>query len=532
MPHKDSARLLEAEAVGVATRHQPGRNYNGATSYLYSEALSELARKPQKKQRAVMRVRLFLAGRFVIDLALIAIAFVLAYVIRYLFQWGADVLEQNQVSLSDYVPIMLGYCAIFFIVLQFKGFYRDNRARRLLDEVGIIFSTALFSVSTMIVLVFISQPLTRSRLLFVYLVPLTVFLLTAERTITRWVRRALWVRGIGVRNLLIVGATDAATRLMQTIVESPGLGYHLVGYVDDELRFSEWIIPVRYRNGEEVPHLGANPALPDLIDRHNVNEIIIALPAAMHETINGVVGQAREHDLDYTFVPDLFELRLDALTLQEINGIPLIGLKDNNLTGWNYVVKRGVDILLSLAALLLTAIPMIIIALAVKLSTPGPIIFKQTRVGKEGKPFTFYKFRSMYKDADARLAELEGYNETGGATFKMSRDPRVTPIGRILRHYSLDELPQLFNILFGHMSFIGPRPGLPREVNNYQPWHFRRLEVTPGLSGLWQVSGRSALSFDDMVKLDIYYAEHWSLWLDLKIIVRTLPAVIKGDGAY
>jgi exopolysaccharide biosynthesis polyprenyl glycosylphosphotransferase len=475
---------------------------------------------------------MLLAGRFLLDLALIALAFVLAYVVRYVFQWGADVLEQNQVPLGDYLPIMLGYCAIFFVVLQFKGFYQHNRARTFLDELGMLFSTALIAVSVMIVLVFISQPLTRSRLMFVYLVPLTVSLLALERAGMRGLRRLLWVRGIGVRNLIIVGATDAASRLMQTIVESPSLGYKLLGFVDDDLRFSEWIIPVRYRGGQEVPHLGHNTDLPKLIDQYNIDELIIALPAAMHETINEVIGQARLHEVDYTFVPDLFELRLDALTLQEINGVPLIGLKENNLTGWNYVVKRLVDIVLSLFLILLTSIPMLIIALAIKFSSPGPVILPQIRIGKEGKPFTCFKFRSMYKDADARLSELQRYNETKGVTFKMKNDPRVTPIGRFIRRTSLDELPQFFNILLGHMSFIGPRPGLPREVSQYQPWHFRRLEVTPGLSGLWQVSGRSTLSFDDMVKLDIYYAEHWSLWLDLKIIVRTLPAVIRGDGAY
>ncbi len=503
-----------------------------ARNCLQSETFSGPAQKSKKKSQAILQRRLGLLARFASDLALIVAAFMLAYFVRYILQFGRDVLEQNQVALEDYMPIMLSYCTIFFVVLQFKGFYRSNRSRTLLDELGILLSTALISVSVVIVYVFISQPLTRSRLMFVYLVPLSVILLTLARAITRWGRTTLWARGIGVRNLLVVGATDAASRLMQTIVSSPRLGYHLIGYVDDESRFSEWIIPVKYRNGEQVPQLGPNKVLPELIDRYNINEIIIALPAQLHETINEIVGKAREQEIDYTFVPDLFELRLDALTLQEIDGVPLIGFKDNSLTGWNYIVKRLVDIVLSLLVLLICALPMLIIALAVKFSSPGSIWVRQTRIGKEGKPFTFYKFRSMYQDADARLAELTKYNETGGATFKMKNDPRVTGVGRFIRRTSLDELPQFFNILLGHMSFVGPRPGLPREVEKYQSWHFRRLEVTPGLSGLWQVSGRSNLSFDDMVKLDIYYAEHWSLWLDLKIIVRTLPAVIRGDGAY
>jgi lipopolysaccharide/colanic/teichoic acid biosynthesis glycosyltransferase len=175
---------------------------------------------------------------------------------------------------------------------------------------------------------------------------------------------------------------------------------------------------------------------------------------------------------------------------------------------------------------------MLLIALCIKLDSPGPVIYKQTRVGKQGKPFTFFKFRSMKTNADQLMNELLQYNETGGPTFKISQDPRRTRVGKFIRRASLDELPQLFNILSGHMSFVGPRPPIDREVEQYDDWHHRRLEVTPGLTGLWQVSGRSKLSFDDMVKLDIYYAENWSLWLDIKILIRTIPAVLKGEGAF
>ncbi len=531
-PRKETSRLLEVEPKKTTSHPAKGPGGKKINPNLQAETFPRLARTSKVKRDQITRRRLRLACQFLLDIALIFTSFIAAYFIRYVLQLGADVLDQNQVPLNDYSSTLVAYCAIFFVVLQFKGFYNPSRTRTFLDEVGIIFSTSMVSVSTMIVLVFISQPLTRSRLMFVYLVPLTVLLLALERSIARTIRRNLWLKGIGVRNLVIVGATDPAARLMQAIVDRPDMGYRLAGFVDDNLRFSEWIIPVKFRNGVNVPNLGPIANLKNIIEFQNAQEIIIALPAAMHTTIEEVVIQAREREVDYTFVPDIFELRLDALTFQEINGVPLIGLKDNSLTGWNYVIKRLFDILLSLVGIIICALPMVVIALAVKLTSPGGIIFPQVRVGKEGRPFTFYKFRSMYPDADKRLKELASFNQTGGATFKMVNDPRITPLGHLLRHFSLDELPQLFNILLGHMSFVGPRPGLPREVENYDSWHFRRLEVTPGLSGLWQVSGRSELSFEDMVKLDIYYAEHWSLWLDLKIIARTLPAVIKGRGAY
>jgi exopolysaccharide biosynthesis polyprenyl glycosylphosphotransferase len=223
---------------------------------------------------------------------------------------------------------------------------------------------------------------------------------------------------------------------------------------------------------------------------------------------------------------------LNSLKVQELNGVPLIDFKENQLTGWNYVMKRACDISLALFAILCASIPMLIVAIAIKLDSKGPILFRQTRVGKDGKLFKCLKFRSMHVNAEQMLEALRQHNQTGGITFKMANDPRRTRVGKIIRRTSLDELPQFFNILFGEMSFVGPRPPIVKEVEKYENWHYRRLEVTPGLSGLWQVSGRSNLSYEEMVKLDIYYAEHWSLWLDIKIIAKTLPAVLRGDGAF
>jgi len=196
------------------------------------------------------------------------------------------------------------------------------------------------------------------------------------------------------------------------------------------------------------------------------------------------------------------------------------------------LAKRGVDILLSLFVLGLVSPLMILIAVAIKLDSEGPILYRQQRVGKGGRLFQLHKFRSMAADADDRRGELCDLNEADGPVFKIRGDPRCTPVGRLLRRFSLDELPQFFDVLKGDMSVIGPRPALPEEVEQYKPWHRRRLEVAPGITGLWQVSGRSDLPFDEMVLLDIYYAEQWSLDLDFKILMRTIPAVVFGDGAY
>jgi exopolysaccharide biosynthesis polyprenyl glycosylphosphotransferase len=218
--------------------------------------------------------------------------------------------------------------------------------------------------------------------------------------------------------------------------------------------------------------------------------------------------------------------------VDDIAGIPLLGVKEATIPRTGRLVKRALDIFVSALALLITSPIMLLIAIVVRLESPGPAIFRQIRVGPRGRPFTIYKFRSMRQGAEEEQAQLRDRNEASGPLFKIKDDPRFTRLGRFLRRASLDELPQFFNVLRGEMSLVGPRPGPPQEVAQYQPWHRQRLEVSPGITGLWQVSGRSDLSFDEMCLLDIYYIENWSLGLDLTILLRTIPRVILGDGAY
>jgi exopolysaccharide biosynthesis polyprenyl glycosylphosphotransferase len=236
--------------------------------------------------------------------------------------------------------------------------------------------------------------------------------------------------------------------------------------------------------------------------------------------------------VDFKLVPDLFEMRFNEVRIDALNDIPLIGVKDVALRGFNLFIKRMLDIVLAIVVLVLAGIPMLIISLLIKATSPGPVLFRQERVGKGGELFVCFKFRTMYKDAEQRKEELRAHNEAQGPMFKMRNDPRRTSVGKLLRRTSLDELPNLFNILKGEMSWVGPRPPTPDEAAQYNDWHRKRLDVTPGLTGLWQVSGRSDLTFDEMVKLDLFYAENWSLALDTKIILKTVPAVLKREGAY
>jgi exopolysaccharide biosynthesis polyprenyl glycosylphosphotransferase len=232
-------------------------------------------------------------------------------------------------------------------------------------------------------------------------------------------------------------------------------------------------------------------------------------------------------------VPDLFELSLSQVQVEMLGGIPLLGLNGGaHLQTSSRLVKRAIDIILALLGTPFAGLIMVLVALAIRLDTPGPIFFSQDRVGLNGKTFKVYKFRSMIQNADALKADLIRQMGEDPRHPKVINDPRITRVGRVIRRFSIDELPQIWNILRGEMSWVGPRPALPDEVELYESWHRQRLRVLPGLTGLWQVSGRNQIPFEEMCLMDIYYIENWSLGLDLQLILRTVPHVLLAHGAY
>ncbi|MDQ3702780.1 MAG: sugar transferase, partial [Chloroflexota bacterium] len=352
-----------------------------------------------------------------------------------------------------------------------------------------------------------------------------IVLLSALRLAVRWATARRRRRGEGVARILVVGAGHIGKMVMQQIAGRPGLGYAVAGFCDDVF----W--------AQQTPFgrfhcLGAVADLPRVLREHGVDEVVIALSSAEHQRILCIVALCEQNGVEFRLVPDTFDLTLGSLEVDELAGIPLIGRREPALKGFNLAVKRLIDIAVSSVALLLLAPAMLLVALAVKLDSPGPIFYPQERVGAGGRVFRIYKIRSMHVDAERRRATLLHRNEAGGPIFKMKDDPRRTRVGRFIRKFSLDEVLQLWNVVVGDFSLVGPRAPLPHEVEQYDDSHRRRLEVTPGLTGLWQVSGRSDLPFDEMVMLDLYYIENWSIGLDLKIILQTIPAVLSGRGAY
>jgi exopolysaccharide biosynthesis polyprenyl glycosylphosphotransferase len=266
-----------------------------------------------------------------------------------------------------------------------------------------------------------------------------------------------------------------------------------------------------------------------LVQAYAVDELVIALPAHRREQVAKLLARGFRRHVRVKLLPDFGDLPSARFELHELAGRRYIGFVPVAGVSW---AKRALDLALVGLGLVLLSPVLGIITLAIKLDSTGPVFYKQTRVGKEGRPFQMLKFRSMVVDAERRLEALRQHNEASGPLFKMRRDPRVTRVGRILRRWSLDELPQLINVIRGEMSLVGPRPPIPSEVEKYEDWQRSRLHAVPGLTGLWQVSGRSDVPFHDMVRLDLHYIRNWSISLDIEILLRTIPAVITNRGAY
>jgi exopolysaccharide biosynthesis polyprenyl glycosylphosphotransferase len=468
---------------------------------------------------------LFTAGLVVSDLILINAAFATAYWIRYDLQWLRSVDPAYLVPYVVFLPFILTLSLLLILIYRREGLYRMRPGVSWFDEVYAIINGTTTGIVIMVVLVFISSPAFYSRLIFFYAGALTIALLSFSRLLKGVVERRLRRRGLGVARAIIVGAGEVGRTVMRSMVAHPELGYQIVGFVDDD--------PVRGTTDiGRFKGLGNLDNLSHLIQDEAIDEVVITLPWQYHRKILAIMAQCEREAIRTRIVPDLFQMTLSRMSITEIAGIPLIGVKQISISGINRVLKRAVDFTFSLGVLILSAPLMALIALSIKLDSPGPVLFGQERVGQGGKRFTCYKFRSMTVDAEEQKELLRGLNEADGPLFKIKHDPRRTRLGRLLRRFSLDEIPQFYNVLRGEMSLIGPRPALPAEVAEYQPWHMRRLDIAPGITGLWQVSGRSELPFDEMALLDIYYAEQWSPALDLKIFLRTIPTVIFGDGAY
>jgi exopolysaccharide biosynthesis polyprenyl glycosylphosphotransferase len=357
-------------------------------------------------------------------------------------------------------------------------------------------------------------------------VMMTLMMVTASLCLRRVIYRTMmyrrFERGQDTRNVLIVGTGPEAHALRHHLETIRHLGYTFKGFIEFPGSTSRMLAA----SGDVV---GTFDTLFPLARKQFVDEIFFTTPCE-RGVIQDVLEKSRKHGIDLRVVPDLYEGIAWKSPIEYIGQFPTIPLHRGHVPELGFLLKRVIDVVFSCLLLLFLAPLLLLVAIAIKLESNGPVVYASERIGKKGRVFRCYKFRTMVKDAEKRRAEIMHMNERDGVLFKVKNDPRITRIGRILRKYSFDELPQFFNVLRGDMSVVGPRPPIASEVMEYKLSHLRRLDVMPGITGLWQVQGRQDPSFDSYVSLDVTYIENWSIWLDLKIIVRTVGVVFSGTG--
>jgi exopolysaccharide biosynthesis polyprenyl glycosylphosphotransferase len=464
-----------------------------------------------------------------IDLGLTALSFPLAYWVRMrvLTRMVAPGVVQPAIyPFWNYGRLFAGILIIWFLIGHFLRIYRDielrSRQQLVLDATKIIIlglivlNAALYFVRAD----YISRAfiLTIAAVNFVLVVAGRMILLGGSRRLRDKLQRFHYC--------LIVGLGHNARELAALIEQSEPMGLRLIGFVDPGTQSESKIGGLK----SQYPVFALADAY-GILQNHVVDELLFAVNNDELERLEALIDRCHKEGIRTRVDLGFFPRTFPRVHLENLRHVPLLTLGSTPNNEFALFAKRAADLIVSALALIVLAPVMLILAILVHLTSPGPILYRQMRCGLNGRRFTLYKFRSMVANAEELRSDLEALNELEGPAFKMKNDPRCTPAGRWLRKFSLDELPQLWNVLIGDMSFVGPRPPLPHEVDRYAPWQRRRLRMRPGLTCLWTLEGRNRLSFDRLVQFDLAYIDNWSLWLDLKIFVKSIPHVALGRGA-
>src|ERR1039458_4989587 len=425
-------------------------------------------------------------------------------------------------SMSILLALLCGFTVALFITSRRMHLYTPTRVASFLDEQRLSVQACLTSGLLLTGTLYLVHAQDIPRSIVLITVALVTISLSLRRLIYRMLLYRRFDRGVGTRNVLILGTGPEAHALRHHLESIRHLGYTFKGFIDfpgSSSRFTS-------SSGDIV---GTLDTLFQNARKQFVDEIFFTTPCE-RGIVQSVLDQARLHGVDLRVVPDMYDGLAWNSPIEYIGQFPTIPLHCGHVPEMGLLLKRVVDIFFSIVALVALAPVVLAVAIAVKLDSRGPIFYSSERIGKKGRVFRCTKFRTMVRDAEKRRADVMHMNERDGVLFKISNDPRITNVGRFLRKYSLDELPQFFNVLKGDMSIVGPRPPLASEVQEYKLGHLRRLDVTPGITGLWQVQARQDPSFDSYISLDVTYIDNWSIWLDLKIIGRTIGVVLAGTG--
>lgn len=460
------------------------------------------------------------------DLLMIMLAFATALVLRSMVVYRFyPALGKAQTYWAHPVELAyLGWFVLAFIFVAHRyGLYAPIGGGTAAHEIRVVVQTCLNAGLLLCGTLYLFRAVEVSRILVMLLVISAAAALSVRRAIGRFSRYRQFAQGIELRNVVILGTNQLSLALSRHLQQQVRLGYRFVGFVSAT---GNTLSP----EIESDQILGGIDKIRQLTRMYFVDEVVIGEFCPTEQTIR-LLEDARELGIDVRAIAGYYgELTTNA-PVEYLGIFPMSALHRSEPRVIGLFCKRVVDIVLSLGALIAAAPLMTVIALAVKFDSPGPVFYVSERIGKRGRVFRCIKYRTMVKNAEAMKKDLASHNERDGILFKMRNDPRITRLGRFLRKYSLDELPQFLNVLRGEMSIVGPRPPIASEVEKYELEHFRRLEVMPGLTGLWQVQARHDPSFAKYIELDTAYVENWSIWLDLKILVRTADVVLRGTGA-
>jgi len=450
-----------------------------------------------------------------VDMALVVSGALGLFYLRF-FIFGLGLRPLPPGSLPRQLAFLMLYAALIFLCCQANHLYWSSSIGSVFEETLAVTKSVAMATLVLMAFIYLAKEFSISRLLLCLSSVINVLTMVSWRLLKRRIVERRMERGHAIRNVLIVGAGNVGQAFAKHLDENKHLGYLVKGFLD--------------QNHHHDPRLlGTVDDLARVARAQFVDDIFITIPSE-RDVVKELVWAAREARISVHVVPDLFDGLGWHAPLGFVGHFPVMEIHREPIPAFMLLVKRACDIVVSAVALILLAPVMALVALVVRLDSAGPAVFRALRVGNKGRIFKCYKFRTMVANAEQLFGELQHLNERTSVLFKIANDPRVTRVGKFLRKYSLDELPQLWNVLKGDMSLVGPRPAALEEYKEYSLEHLRRLDVKPGITGLWQTTARQDPSFENYVALDLEYVQNWNAWLDVKILLKTIPEVLKGTG--
>jgi exopolysaccharide biosynthesis polyprenyl glycosylphosphotransferase len=446
--------------------------------------------------------------------------------VAYLFAYAlSHIAGQNGITFGQHAALALLGIVLWTMTLYANDIYGPMRTRSYPEVLWAIVKSAFISILAFGTFVFMLKLTEMSRLFYTLFATLSALFILLEKTILFLASHYFRRKGLNTRRILIVGTGKRATEFIRKADGHPEWGFEILGAIDDEPG----------RGVQKVGRLnviGTLEDIPRIFHNDAVDEVVFVVPRSRLNALQETIHNCETEGVVVTVTVDLFDTKLAKSSVTELDGLPLLHFKTTKAREWQLLVKRIFDFTAASLLILVLSPVLLLFAVLIKVTSKGPIFFKQTRLGLAGRKFTLYKFRTMKLGAHDVLSEVTDLNEMTTPEFQKKKKKWITPVGRLMRKLSIDELPQLFNVFVGHMSFVGPRPTVPDEVEKYKAWQRRRFSMKPGITCLWQVNGRNNVAFEEWMKLDLEYLDNWSLWLDMKILAKTVPVVLFGIGAY